>query len=150
MQIVVNHLTRMQPGFICVAGIDLEDQKHIRPVLAGSRLRTHLLKPFGGPFEIASVVDLGKTEYQGHSPETEDYLFDPSKAFRVRDMGPNMFWKLLLDISQESLMQIFGDELQQQGRTCAVEAGMGTASLGCLLPSTQPEIEVNNLGKVPF
>ena len=30
MRIVVNHLTRMQSGYICVAGIDVQDNQHIR------------------------------------------------------------------------------------------------------------------------
>jgi hypothetical protein len=37
MRIVVNHLTRMQPGYICVAGMERQGGRHVRPVLAGGR-----------------------------------------------------------------------------------------------------------------
>jgi hypothetical protein len=33
MLILVHHLTRMQPGFICVAGLDADTERHVRPVL---------------------------------------------------------------------------------------------------------------------
>ena len=42
----------MQSGYICVAGIDMQNNKHVRPVLARSRLTVDLLKRKGGPFDI--------------------------------------------------------------------------------------------------
>jgi hypothetical protein len=51
MQIVVNHLTRMQLGYICVAGVDVSSGQHIRPVLR-SRLNVDLLARNGGPFDL--------------------------------------------------------------------------------------------------
>lgn len=54
MKIAVNHLTRMQPGYICVAGIDLETGSHVRPVLPSGRLSAALLRRNGGPFDIAA------------------------------------------------------------------------------------------------
>ena len=56
MRIIVNHLTRMQPGYICVAGVDVSSGQHVRPVLRG-RLTTDLLTLDGGPFDIASLVE---------------------------------------------------------------------------------------------
>ena len=44
MKIVVNHLTRMQPGYICVAGLDFQTNAHVRPVLAGSRLTVSFIR----------------------------------------------------------------------------------------------------------
>jgi hypothetical protein len=64
MQIIVNHLTRMQPGFICVAGVDVSSGRHVRPVL-GRRLTTDLLASKGGPFDMAELVDLGAVECCG-------------------------------------------------------------------------------------
>src|SRR5215210_1099974 len=59
MRILVDHLTRMQPGYFCAAGIDLESGRHVRPVLRRGRLTTDLLGTNGGPFDIGSVLDLG-------------------------------------------------------------------------------------------
>ena len=51
MHLVITHLTRMQPGFICVAGIEPDTGKQIRPVL-GRCLTRDLLHVNGGAFEI--------------------------------------------------------------------------------------------------
>ena len=60
MRIVVNHLTRMQPSYICVAGIDVQDNEHIRPVLGRERLTVGLLARNGGAFDMGRLVDLGR------------------------------------------------------------------------------------------
>ena len=57
MRIVVNHLTRMQPGYICVAGIDVQDNEHIRPVLGREQLTVGLLARNGGAFDMGRLVD---------------------------------------------------------------------------------------------
>ena len=94
MRILVNHLTRMEKGYICVAGIDIKTANHVRPVLGG-RLSTDLLARNGGPFDIACVVALGPTTHVGSPPEMEDYKFDPQKASCLRVASPNKFWELL-------------------------------------------------------
>jgi len=59
LKIVVNHLTRMQQGYLCVAGLDVNTGEHVRPVLPGQRLPTSLLTRYGGPFDMGVIVDLG-------------------------------------------------------------------------------------------
>ncbi|MGH3145870.1 MAG: hypothetical protein ACRDTR_08730, partial [Rubrobacter sp.] len=71
MRILVNHLTRMQPGYVCVAGLQLDTPNHVRPVLRRGRLTTGLLGLNGGPFDIGAVVVLGPATYAGHAPELE-------------------------------------------------------------------------------
>ncbi len=148
MQIVVNHLTRMNPGYICVAGLDLATNTHVRPVLAGSRLTVDLLKRKEGPFDIAVVVQLGATQPRGRPPETEDRIFDPAQLAAVKELAAERFWKILKSVSCKTLKEIFGNKLQPQSRGCAVDEGTGSASLGCLLPATPPEIFINSWGKV--
>ena len=58
MRIIINHLTRMQKGFICVAGLETKTQRHIRPVVHG-RLGVDFLARGLGPFEIAHEIDIG-------------------------------------------------------------------------------------------
>jgi hypothetical protein len=140
MRIVVNHLTRMQPGFICVAGLDVDTNAHVRPTLGSSRLHYRLLAPHGGPFDLGAIVDLGPTYHAGRPPEVEDYSFQPRLARRVGRMPPDEFWSRLLAVSATRLGDLFGAELRQRGaRSCAVDAGKGIASLGCLLPA-QPAV----------
>ena len=148
MKIIVNHLTRMQPGYICVAGLDLQTNAHVRPVLAGSRLTVDLLKRKGGPFDIAVVVDLGATQPQGRPPQTEDHVFDPAQLTAVKELTAERFWKVLKSVSRNTLKETFGEKLQPQRSGCAVDEGTGSVSLGCVSPVTPPRIFINGWEKV--
>jgi len=148
LRIVVNHLTRMQPGYICVAGIDPESDRHVRPVLAGRRLNTSLLVKAGGPFDIGAVVDLGETQHQGSPPETEDHLFAPANASLVRDLAADRFWRMLSDNAASDLRSIFGDDLQPLGKGAVVNLNTGAVSLGCVRLRTPPRFEVNSWDKI--
>lgn len=147
MRIVVNHLTRMQPGYICVAGIDPESGDHVRPVLGG-RLRAELLAKNGGPFDIATLVDLGPTQHRGSPPETEDHLFTPASASIVRDVAPDRFWRVLCKNAETDLRSIFGDDLQPYGTSAVVNLNAGATSLGCVSLETPPRIEINGWDKI--
>ena len=103
MRILVNHLTRMQPGYFCVAGIDPETKAHVRPVLRHGRLTTDLLSTVNGPFDVGSVVDLGPATYAGHAPELEDYRFDPASARWLFDEEPDDYWDALEGVAQQDL-----------------------------------------------
>ena len=148
MRIVVNHLTRMQPGYICVAGIDVQDNEHIRPVLGRERLTVGLLARNGGAFDMGRLVDLGPTQPSGTAPETEDHAFDPSRLVSVRELSPASFWKLLTAVSCDRLTDIFGNDLKAQRHGCTVDEGQGNASLGCLRTATPPSITINRWNKI--
>ena len=148
MRILINHLTRMQPGYFCVAGVDVETLEHIRPVLRHGRLTTRLLRPKGGPFDMGSVVDLGPTTPTGHAPEMEDHLFDPAKAKWLFDDAPDDYWDLLEEVAQENLTDIFGPALELWDESGTVDIGEGQASLGCLTPERQPWLYVDHRGTV--
>jgi hypothetical protein len=147
MRIVVNHLTRMQPGYICVAGVDTSTGKHVRPVLTG-RLSRHLLACKGGPFDIAHVVDLGPVRHVGYAPEVEDYEFRWYEAQRVTVESPDGFWKLLEGVAQQRLTEIFGGDLQQNGNGCTLPLGHGAGSLGCLIPADRPQLYKDGYGGI--
>src|SRR5687768_2906304 len=99
MRLVINHVTRMQPGYICVAGIDVRTNQHVRPVLHRSRLTTDLLARNGGAFDIGRVVDLEPAEPSGSVPEIEDHIFDPGRVVAVEELDPDSFWELLNGIA---------------------------------------------------
>jgi hypothetical protein len=130
MQIVVNHLTRMQQGYMCVAGIDLETHLHVRPVI-DCQMPIDLLSVHGGPFDMARIVDLGPSQFAGKVPEVEDRFFDGTLARHVGDMPAEEFWALLQTVAHEKLGTIFGPDLERVGSTCAVVETGGLRSLGC-------------------
>ena len=147
MQIVVNHLTRMQPGYVCVAGIDTSNGQHVRPVQSG-RLTTHYLALNGGPFGMASLVDLGPVKYCGYPPEVEDYSFHFLNVNTIGIMPPQQFWEQLQNVARRSIVAIFGSTIKSLGRGCVIDVGRGEASLGCLIPAAPPTLFVDSYGKI--
>lgn len=143
MQIVIGHLTRMEPGYICVAGIEPDTARHVRPVLHRRRLTRDLLRKEGGVFEIGALVDLGPTKGVGHAPELEDHEFSTENLRYLYRLKPGDFWKYLIESSQKKLTAIFGDELKQRGRSCTVDIDTGKASLGNLGPEKISYFGVN-------
>ena len=148
MRILVNHLTRMQPGYFCAAGIDLETGTHVRPVLRRGRLTTDLLSTNDGPFDIGSVLYLGSTINTGHAPELEDRRFDPAGARWLYDDSADDYWNALEAVTRESLEEIFGPALELWDESGTVDVGEGRASLGCLKPEKQPWMYVDHRGTV--
>jgi len=60
MRIVVNHLTRMDAPRICIAGIDPDAGRHIRPTTDHQHpLTRDLLASEGGPFALGALIELG-------------------------------------------------------------------------------------------
>jgi len=147
MQIVVTHLTRMKPGYICVAGIDAATGKHVRPVLSG-RLSAGLLRKNGGVFEIGGLVDLGAVKLVGHQPEIEDHLFSVGNLAYVKRVSPGELWGYLLGTSEKELKGIFGPALQKNGNGCTVDLNSGAASLGNLQQAQISHLGVNGFGKI--
>lgn len=141
MIIVVNHLTRMREGRICVAGVDLETRRHVRPVTKWGTLDGRTLDSRGGPFGMAHVVDLGPVEACPQKPHVEDYFFTPWKAGFVEKFHADDFWALLYCLSKPRLCDIFGEELTSRGpHAFGTDAGQGKASLGVLRPQNRPRL----------
>ena len=108
MKIVVSHLTRMQPGYVCVAGINLSNRHHVRPVL-GRRLTSDLLLTNGGVFGIGAIVDLGRTYSAGTAPELEDYQFSTDNLKYLGMAEAQDFWEMIDGASTTTLEAIFGE-----------------------------------------
>jgi hypothetical protein len=148
VKILVNHLTRMQPGYVCVAGLDVDTLQHVRPVLRYGRLTTDLLSPNGGPLDVGSLVDLGPTTYVGRAPELEDHRFEPANARWILDEDPTGFWQSLEGVVRDDLHEIFGPALELWDDSGTVDVGEGEASLGCLRPEEPPWLYVDHRGTV--
>jgi hypothetical protein len=148
MEIVVNHLTRMAPPHVCVAGVDEATGEHIRPVLRTERLTTTDLESNGGLFCIGQRVSLGAVRDVGSPPEVEDREFARSTATSIGTLSPGDLWSLLESVQQHSLESIFGPLLVTRGPGRTLPVGCGPASLGCLRPAHAPRLYVSNEGKV--
>lgn len=143
MQIIVNHLTRMEEGYMCVGGVIVGTLQHVRPALKRGRLETSYLSVNGGPFDIANIVDLGQVVSTSQPPHVEDHVFHPQTASIRRRVAGGEFWRLLRDLCKPTLKDIFGDELKRMGTSgCGTDEGCGEASLGCLSPTANPQIYI--------
>jgi len=131
MQIVVNHLTRMQPGFICAAGIEVNSRLHVRPLI-DSQLTVDLLAKNGGPFELGAVLDLGLTRFTGKLPEIEDRWFDRRFVVQKHKLSRAELYQLCAEVARSSLHSIFTAALEPIGTTMAMTENAGVYSLGCL------------------
>ena len=140
MQILINHLTRMQAGFICAAGIELQTGLHIRP-MSQRPLSSQLLRCHGGPLELGRVLDMGNSSFAGSVPEIEDRMSDVTKwTAGERYSSPQVF-ELMSTVASDSLTEIFGPDLQSYGdRTFVVAEQRGIRSLGCFW-AERPRIE---------
>jgi len=143
MKILINHLTRMHGGHICVAGVDPDTRRHVRPVLADGKLPFYLLARYGGPFEMGHVVELGRPRPRPGRPHVEDHVFVPSQAKFERAAEVHEFWNLLCCEQKTSLVEIFGLALGPLGRMrYGTPDGRGDASLGLLRPAQPPQLYV--------
>ncbi len=135
MEIVVSHLTRLNPGHICAAGIEIAASRHIRPVLERPLLLPVRLCQGSSPkIRVRSVIDLHDSKPCGEKPEVEDHECFLAHLVEVRRMQHQEFWELLNRMIKPNLTAIFGSALQQVGKNFATNAHDGDASLGCIRP----------------
>ncbi len=141
MRLLINHLTRMRGGHICAAGVDLQTRRHVRPVLAHEPLPFYLLARYGGPFEMARIVDFGSPRHAPQPPHVEDYVFVPARAKLDRPAAALEFWGCLQELQRFSLRDIFGQSLHEirPGRWGTLP-GQGVLSLGLLRPAQPPQL----------
>lgn len=140
MQLLINHLTRMQPGYICAAGIELKTGLHVRPVVAGG-LTTSLLTSSGGTIQLGVTLDLGPTKFVGKTPEIEDREFDPSLIQVVEPVNRTKMIEHCARVAKTKLAEIFTTEISKNGSTYALTAHAGLYSLGCYW-AISPKLEI--------
>jgi hypothetical protein len=131
--IIVNHLTRVRDGRICVAGIELDSREHLRPVTVESNfLDRSALATEGGPFEIGALIELGETDPHPDPPQTENHRFSLERvepAFRLKETE---YLELLEPLCRDTLREAFGPALRRVQPSCAAPEGEGERSLACV------------------
>jgi hypothetical protein len=139
----------MRAPRICVAGIDVATDRHVRPTTpATDPITRNLLEEHGGPFALGAVVELGTVRPDPHPPESEDHVFATAAAAGVGHITADEYLQLLDDVASDDLETIFGPELERRGRSFAVPEGRGAVSLGVLRTHEAPELFVDDWGKL--
>jgi len=103
----------------------------------------YFLARYGGPFEMARIIELGDVRHAPDPPHVEDYVFIPARTKVHRLAAAHEFWSRLEDQSRPSLRAIFGDSLDESGRhRWGTAQGQGLASLGLLRPAEPPRFYI--------
>ena len=141
MRIIINHLTRMEKGYCCVAGLCESSNRHVRPVVSRGKLGTAYLASHQGPFDIGAVVEIGPALASPQTPHVEDHLFRPEHARICGQMEAVAFWKMLCGVARLRFQELFGEKIQKMGSSSyGLPQGKGNASLGCLAPRKRPKL----------
>lgn len=143
MRIVVNHLTRMTDQRICVAGVDVDGYRHVRPVTGPEHLLTRtLLRENGGPLGVGALVDLGKVKARPTRPQTEDHEFSPRRARCVREVTAEEYLELLGVVSHHDVETAFGPDLVAvRPRKLVVPVDQGNRSLA-VVPLAEARLRI--------
>jgi hypothetical protein len=121
----------------------MESLCHVRPVSETGRLSTSLLARYGGPFDMAVVLELGTTRPCSIKPQVEDMIIDLSNIKHIGTLQPRKFWRFLTQVAEANLRNIFGHDLVKIGSgSCGVKVGKGEASLGCLIPKSHSSLYI--------
>jgi hypothetical protein len=135
MEVVVSHLTRMNPGHVCAAGFDPATLRPIRPVLERPQLLPVRLCQGRPPrLRVRSVLDLHSARPCGEKPEVEDHECLLGHLVEKKQLLHSELWPMLTKMVKPGLQAIFGKELQPTGKTFSTPAHEGAGSLGYVHP----------------
>ncbi len=146
MKVLITDLTRMRDGHVCVAGIDVDKDRRVRPV-AASALSARLLASRGGPLDLRSVIDIGRTSPRQSRPEVEDVRFDPASIRPVETSSGPDFIARLRRLAVDDFSPI-GKDLRQQGTNLVVPKGKGRCSLLIVRTTDPVRVRINAGGRL--
>lgn len=128
---MVAHLTRMSADRVCLATIELDTGRIVRPVLKqGYWTRSDTVRG-GGDLALGRIVEFERVHgYPPVPPFCEDVAVSPSYTV-VGRLSDEEFWRLLRGHVQSNLGDVFGPVLQKVwSDKAAVTPFDGHASLG--------------------
>lgn len=132
MEMLITDLTRMERGYICVAGVDVATGTRIRPVLpGGQRWHLDMARHRGGIFDFRRVIDLGNVNRVGQRPEIEDVQVSPERLHHVQSMGGSDFLAELPAYCVDSITSAVGPQLVRHANAhnLVTPDGQGECSL---------------------
>jgi hypothetical protein len=139
----------MEAPRICLAGIQPQTGRHVRPTTGRSNpLTRELLAEEGGPLALGALIDLGEVRASPDPPATEDHLFWPGRIAVLGRLSARRYLEVLRAHSRPTLSAIFGSSLIRHARTYAVARGHGSNSLGILRSRRRLHVVLDSYGKL--
>ena len=152
MQVLITEVTRMERGYICVAGINRGTGSRVRPVLSGgARIPLTWVSSLGGLIDNKRVLEIGDGPRVGKSPEVEDVLTSSTQLRLVTRLSDEEFLTALRGTSHLDARSAFGPELKQHvnGHNYVSAEGTGTLSLAIQAnPRDTVEVFLTNFGRI--
>ncbi|HEY5193853.1 MAG TPA: hypothetical protein VIJ39_08290 [Solirubrobacteraceae bacterium] len=134
---------------ICIAGINPESHRHVRPTTPPTDLITRvLLREELGPIVMGALVDIGPVTAAPSPPESEDHVFQTANVEYVRDLDDQEFLDLLDQVRDADIQTAFGPALENVRGGYAIEAGSGERSLAVVRAYEPPTLIVGGWGKL--
>lgn len=147
MKILVTHLTRMKLDHICIAGLDIANGKHVRPIKNPTFIRADLIAGIGC-VDLGRLLELKFPEARSAAPEVEDVLC--TRLLPAGEVTSEAFWQRLEAANQPDLVTAFGADLIEyatsDGPTLTLRPGTGLASLAVFSPDVQPTLRLKENG----
>lgn len=141
MKVLITDLTRMLGGRTCMAGIDVDTGKRVRPVSSGA-LSSRLLARNGGIVGLGRVLDLGRTAPRRSPPEVEDTRFALAAMTQAWAVDGEAFLAALRQAAHDDLAPI-GEDLVRKGNNLVTAPGKGHCSLVVVRTEEPVRIFVN-------
>ncbi len=142
MRLLITEITRMSPGYICVAGIDLDTGERVRPVMpGGGQIPLAYVVSYRGPVRIARVFSVAQPWYVGIEPEIEDYEIDLGRCQVEKDLDYQRFLDVLRRNATPDWQTAFGDELVRSALANgwnALRTAEGCGDCSLVLATLQP------------
>ncbi len=116
-RLLITHLTRMNEGFLCIAG-QTRAGEQIRPLRGGGddRWSRSWLHP-NGPLRIGHVIQIQRLIKKHHSTRHEDWITaDTSRVESVRRLSADHFWEQLEAWKAMDLQEAFSGTLEKTKR----------------------------------
>ena len=148
MDILITDITRMQNQHICVAGIERNTKKRVRPVING-QLPSSLLVSNGGPVDFRRVLRFPRVRPCGANPEVEDVLVNFDEIEVLGRVSPDRFIEILSANARDDLSSI-GPSLVQENRSLKTPEGEGDCSLVLTRAPKGIDLYLNSVGKLRF
>jgi len=152
MRMLVTDVTRMQPGYICVAGIERTTRARVRPVLPGhARLPLTWIASQGGKVDYKRVLEIGDGARVGSPPEVEDVLTAEEHLVLLGTLPDDRYLEVLSEVSVADARTAFGPELKRHvnGHNFVTPQGRGDCSLAIQeVPAASLELFVDGFGQI--
>lgn len=142
-EVVLTHLTRMSPGYLCAAGIATDTGEHIRLVGDSRNIPRHYLLGGSNPVKPGDTVSFRGRPAESSGPHVEDFQIDLDSISKTGSKSTAELKELLTGVAVIDFESVFGPDFEKvTERTGGLPPTRGATSLGYVKIEGDVEIRV--------